>query len=314
MRGLARSGIFGDPGGIDDLRASLALALEQQATREAHVAYVNLTGALALVDPAAALDVADEGMAFASIRGLGPTARAVRQWALLRLGRWDELLEVGHEIVGIAEPLGDRWTVEVTTYAMALALTRRGLPQEALDLAGTPSSDPRREGFFVARIVGHRLLGELVEAEGFLDQAAQVIVSEGRIPAYNLDFCDLARETSALGRPDVLERLLAVPTADQVPTLDTRTTWLAIAAATAGRHDEALGLFGDAVERWRGCSDPYERAHSLLGQGRCLIALERPDEAAGALGEARDIFAQLRAVPALAETQALLGESEAAAV
>ena len=314
MRGLARSGTFGDPRGFDDLRASLALALEQQATREAHVAYVNLSGTLALVDPAAALDVADEGMAFASARGLAPIVRAVRQGALLRLGRWDELLEIGHEIVSIAEPLGDRWSVAVTTAPMALALTRRGAHQEALELAGTPSSDPRMESFFVARIAGHRLRGELAEAESFLDQAAQVFVTEGRIPAWNFDFCDLARETGALGRPDVLERLLAVPTADQGAALVTRTTWLAIAAATAGRHDEALGLFRDAVERWRACSDPYERAHSLLGQSRCLIALERAGEAVGALGEARDLFAQLRAVPSLEETQALLGESEAAAV
>ena len=314
MRGLARSGTFGDPRGIDDLRASLALALEQQATREAHVAYVNLSGSLGLVDPAAALDVADEGMAFASARGLAPIVRAVRQGALLRLGRWDELLEIGHEIVSIAEPLGDRWTVAVTTAPMALALTRRGAHQEALELAGTPSSDPRMESFFVARIAGHRLRGELAEAESFLDQAAQVLVTEGRIPAWNFDFCDLARETGALGRHDVLERLLAVPTADQGAALDTRTTWLAIAAATAGRHDEALGLFRDAVTRWRACSDPYERAHSLLGQSRCLIALERADEAVGALGEARGLFAQLRAGPSLEETQALLGESEAAAV
>ena len=69
MRGLART-LFGDPDGITDVRASLALALEHQATREAHIAYVNLTACLAVADPAAALEVADEGIAFASARGL----------------------------------------------------------------------------------------------------------------------------------------------------------------------------------------------------------------------------------------------------
>ncbi len=180
MRGLARAGFFGDPRGIDDLRASLALAHEQHGTREANVAYVNLTGALALTDPAAALEVADEGMAFATARGLSPVVRAVRQMALLRLGRWDELLEVGREIIGIAEPLGDRWVVDTAAATMALVLTRRGAIEEALELAGTPSSDPRMENFGVVRIVAHRIRGELAEAEKQLEDSVQMWVTEGK--------------------------------------------------------------------------------------------------------------------------------------
>ena len=314
MRGLARAGFYGDPRGIDDLRASLALAHEQHGTREANVAYVNLTGALALTDPAAALEVADEGMAFATARGLSPVVRAVRQMALLRLGRWDELLDMGAEIIGIAEPLGDRWIVDTTAATMALVLTRRGAIEEALELAGTPASDPRFESFGVVRIVAHRVGGEIAEAEKRFEDFVQLWVAEGSIPGWNFDLCDFARETSALRRPDQLESLLALPAGDQGPAVDLRTTWLAIAAQAAGHHHEALGLFRDAVERWRACSDPYEQAHSLLGQSRCLIALERPAEAVEPLSEARELFAQLGAVPALGETQALLGESEAAAV
>ena len=314
MRGLARACSFGDPRGIDDLRASLALALEQQGTREANVAYVNLTGALALTEPGAALEVADEGMAFAAARGLSPVVRAVRQTALLRLGRWDELLEVEGELIGFAEPIGDRWIVDTAAAAMALVLTRRGAIEVALELAGTPSSDPRLENFGVVRVVAHRIGGELAEAEKQLEDSVQMWVTEGSVPAWNFDFCDFARETTALRRPDLLETLLALPAGDQGPAVDLRTTWLAIAAEAAGRHDEALGLFRDAEERWRACSDPYERAHSLLGQARCLIALERPTDAVLPLGEAHDLFAQLEAAPAVAETTALLGESEAAAV
>lgn len=47
----------------------------------------------------------------------------------------------------------------------------------------------------------------------------------------------------------------------------------------------------------------------LLGQARCLIALERPNDAMRPLGDAHDLFAQLGAGPAVAETRALLGES-----
>ena len=211
MRGLARAGFFGDPRGIDDLRASLALAHEQHGTREANVVYVNLTGVLALTDPVAALEMADEGIAFATSRGLSPVVRAVRQMALLRLGRWDELLEVGRAIIGIAEPLGDRWIVERTAATMALVLTRRGAIEEALELAGTPSSDPRMESFGVVRIVAHRIRGEIADAEKLLDETVQMWVTEGSVPGWNFDLCDFARETSALRRPDLLESLLALP-------------------------------------------------------------------------------------------------------
>jgi hypothetical protein len=56
-----------------------------------------------------------------------------------------------------------------------------------------------------------------------------------------------------------------------------------------------------------------ERAYALLGRGRCLAALGDP-EAGAPLREARKLFASMGYKPALAETEALLGESEAAAV
>ena len=116
MRGLGRAAGFTDPAGIGDLRAALALSLEQQNTREAYTVYSNLAGSLAIVQPAAALEAADEGIAYAKARGLAPGVQAMRQWALLRIGRWDELLEAGQEVLSIAEALGDRW---VTTHVAA---------------------------------------------------------------------------------------------------------------------------------------------------------------------------------------------------
>jgi hypothetical protein len=47
---------------------------------------------------------------------------------------------------------------------------------------------------------------------------------------------------------------------------------------------------------------PWERAHALLGHGRCLLGLGRPAEAREALRAAREIFASLGATPALTET------------
>jgi hypothetical protein len=56
-----------------------------------------------------------------------------------------------------------------------------------------------------------------------------------------------------------------------------------------------------------------ERAYALLGQGRCLITLDKP-VAEESLLRARELFSSMGYRPALAETEALLGETEAAAV
>ena len=55
-----------------------------------------------------------------------------------------------------------------------------------------------------------------------------------------------------------------------------------------------------------------ERAYALLGQGRCLAALGKP-EAEEPLLAARELFASMGFTPALAETDALQARAEAAA-
>ena len=54
-----------------------------------------------------------------------------------------------------------------------------------------------------------------------------------------------------------------------------------------------------------------EQAFALLGHGRCLVSLGRPTEAVQPLSIARVIFQELQAVPALAETDALLQQATA---
>jgi hypothetical protein len=84
------------------------------------------------------------------------------------------------------------------------------------------------------------------------------------------------------------------------------TTVEALLAEADGRSMAAAAGFGTAAARWRGFEMPYEEAQALLGQGRCLVALGRAPEAATALNAAREIFARLRAKPALTETDELM--------
>jgi hypothetical protein len=81
----------------------------------------------------------------------------------------------------------------------------------------------------------------------------------------------------------------------------------ALLAEHAGDRETAAAGFADAAARWHGFGMPYEEAQALLGQGRCLVALERAPEAAPSLGQAREIFERLGAAPALGETDDLLG-------
>ena len=73
----------------------------------------------------------------------------------------------------------------------------------------------------------------------------------------------------------------------------------------------AADAYADAAERWERFGVIPEQAFALLGQGRCLVELSHPTEASPVLRHAREIFERLQAVPALAETDALLQQATA---
>jgi hypothetical protein len=78
-----------------------------------------------------------------------------------------------------------------------------------------------------------------------------------------------------------------------------------------GELQAAAEAYADAADRWERFGVVPEQAFALLGQGRCLVGLSRPTEAAAVLQHAREIFGGLQAAPALAETDALLHQATA---
>ena len=97
-RGMARCDL-GDFGGMDDLRAGLALGLELGSGYDTAVLYNNLAEPVWLVEgPEAALAVCEDGVDFAERRGLTEAAmwlRASTLGPLLDLGRWEEVGDPG---------------------------------------------------------------------------------------------------------------------------------------------------------------------------------------------------------------------------
>jgi hypothetical protein len=77
--------------------------------------------------------------------------------------------------------------------------------------------------------------------------------------------------------------------------------------------DGAADCHAEAATRWQQFGNVPERAHALLGHGRCLRALGRLG-AEQPLREARDLFAAMGYKPPLAETDALLEQAVAAAL
>jgi hypothetical protein len=73
-----------------------------------------------------------------------------------------------------------------------------------------------------------------------------------------------------------------------------------------GKHEAAASGFADAASRWHNFGVPCEEAQALLGQGRCLVALGRAEEAREPLSRASQVFERLGAKPALAEVEGLL--------
>jgi hypothetical protein len=129
----------------------------------------------------------------------------------------------------------------------------------------------------------------------------------GAVPGLSSELPSLLRVALALDEAPLAQRIAAQ--AELVLPLDEHAIASARAqlAEAAGRHAEAARLYDEAAERWGGFGSVPERAYTLFGQGRCLVALGDP--AGGErLAEAQALFASMGYKPALAETEALLAQ------
>jgi hypothetical protein len=112
----------------------------------------------------------------------------------------------------------------------------------------------------------------------------------------------------ALGEVDLAERL--IPDHADARTKRHRVSLMtarAVVAEARGLTNDALMGFKLSVSQWRAHGFRLELGLTLIGAARCLLELDRRDEAADSLLEARDVLRPLHAAPALAEIADLLG-------
>jgi class 3 adenylate cyclase/tetratricopeptide (TPR) repeat protein len=315
-RGVPRCQL-GEAEGLEDVRRALQLALEQGLGRETAVIYGNLAGMIGLHEgPQAGFDLNQEAIAFCERRGIVEVAlqgRSAVPTLLAELGRTEQALAE-------AGPIADR----IQTGGDMSWLEPRGLQLHLLAETGMTEHAPDPEPLLAAaREIGLPDFIALAFAA-----ASRLLLAQGqREHAHallrELDQLGPAGAEPSSGLPSLLRTALALEDQPLAQRLSARiepiTPWHEYALASAraqlaeaaGDRAAAAHLYGAAAERWREFGNVPERAYALLGQGRCLAALGQPG-AEEPLREARELFASMGYKPALAETDALLGETAAA--
>jgi class 3 adenylate cyclase/tetratricopeptide (TPR) repeat protein len=306
-RGYARS-MLGDAEGLAEMERALALLLEQGAGREVGVLHNNLAFArYALQGPAWALASFERGTAFCQQRGLGEVAvmtDANCPGLLAELGRPVEALERVARSSAAAEATGTtRALIELRSVELATRVARG--EQTTAAQADWLVESARRSRAVEMVVLGLAAAAEVSDDSSALLAELEQTYGVRATPYYARLSPMMLRTALAHGDRDLAERL--AEGIEQRYPLDEHAlrTARALLAEHAGHHPDAAALFAEAAAGWHEFGNVPERAYALLGQGRCLYALGRP-EAAESLSQARDLFASMGYAPALAETEALL--------
>jgi class 3 adenylate cyclase/tetratricopeptide (TPR) repeat protein len=314
-RGYARVWL-GDADGLDDMERALGLLVEEGAGRDAATVQNNLAIArYPLQGSARALADFEDGIAFCEQRGLAEPAGVLEcncPALLAELGRTEEALERAGRLAAVAEASGDAYVlIELRSVELANRFARG---EREASPAGADWVVERARAIGTAEMIvvalgpaAAALAAEAPERASALLAQLEQVPGARKTPYYSRQLAAMLRTAFATGDPDLAKRL-AGGLEPRYP-LDDHALCAARAqlAEHAGDHADAADLYAEAAARWQEFGNVPERAHALLGQGRCLRALGRP-EAEEPLREARDLFAEMGYRPALAETEALLAQ------
>jgi hypothetical protein len=234
---------------------------------------------------------------------------------LVELGRPAEALERADRLLAGAEASGDLFTVSdvrAVAFAVKVARGERVASAEAEALVQVAR----------ASAVADLIADALAVAAGLLAAGA---------PARARDLLAELEQSAAVHTSIYYARRLpaSVRTALQIGdrTLATQLTQrlqpryplheYALSSVHAqlfehgGSYDNAASLYAEAADRWREFGNVPERAHALLGHGRCLATLGGLG-ANDALSKSRRLFASLGYQPDLKQVEYVLTQLAAA--
>jgi hypothetical protein len=314
FRGLARMDL-GDRGGIDDIDRALAAAKAHGLADD--LTLIQFNHAASIIDfqgARAALEATVQGLDVAQRRGDQTMALGFRAALIDRqyfAGDWDEALAGVEALETALRQAEDNWSLFTMQTCQAVVLAARGEPEEANKSLGWLLE--RGAASEAAWVPARALLAAII-VDSELGRSQTVCQLLRDLRQHNIsDYVYLcpALIRAALNAGD---RDLATDLARDIEPVSPmrehiQTTCQALLAEARGEHEAAVAGFADAAARWHEFGVPYEEAQALLGQGRCLVALDRAPEAAPVLEQAREIFERLKAKPALAESDALLARA-----
>jgi class 3 adenylate cyclase/tetratricopeptide (TPR) repeat protein len=313
-RGMARIH-RGDLMGIDDLERGIALAERGGLSRQhAQLLVIMAEDLWAIEGPGKALEVADAGVALAERRGVFSEAMAGRLTTLgplFDLGRWDELGRVAEEAVrrsgagggDYSEVLAGAWTTQVQLWRGDLAGAVSSAP--ALLARAREIKDPQ------ALVPAVTAAGLVAASDGRIDEAAALVEDLARttdvgIGWYREQFlADLVRICSVGGRVDLARDLIEQ---SQAVAPRHRVSLLAAGAAldeALEHHEEAARAYEQAHQDWSRFGHVLETGMALLGAGRCLARISRP-ESLEHMRRAKETFMGLGAELLVAQTNSHL--------
>jgi class 3 adenylate cyclase len=319
IRGVARA-YKGDPDGLAEMERALSLLIEQGAGNDAAILRNNLAIArYPLEGPAGSLADFEQGIAFCEQRGLTSEVQALEAdcpGLLVELGRAEEALERAGALAAAVESSGGTWAlVWVRALELGTHLARGeseaapGLTDWLVETARThATSDVTVE--VLAPAAAARLAGaEPDQARALLTEIEQTPGARN-VPYYSRQLGAMLRTALAADDPDLAKQL----TEGLEPLLPLREHALCAARAQltehAGAYAEAATLYAEAAARWQQFGNVPEHAYALLGEGRCLFALDDP-AAHEPLTQARELFTSMGYRPALAETETLFAQTAA---
>jgi tetratricopeptide (TPR) repeat protein len=230
-------------------------------------------------------------------------------------GDHEEAFALAAEIAPRLEASGDVWDLAAIRAAQVRLFALQGEAAPLVD--GLEWLEPAARGTGDPQVVAAGLGAAAVARAGLgQDESAAHLLAElesypgvRESQSYQVILPAIVRAALRIGEPALAERLVAgleplYPYAEYALVA-------ANAALTEARGDlqAAADAYADAADRWERFGVVPEEAFALLGQGRCLVALSRPTEAAAVLQQAREIFERLKAAPALVETDALLAQT-----
>jgi class 3 adenylate cyclase/tetratricopeptide (TPR) repeat protein len=317
-RGIARADLGDLDGGVDDIRAGLKISLAESDLQTVGVGYSNLASTLLAQSPQAALEVWEEGIDFGERRGMIGNRMWVLSestWALFDLGRWDKVVRRADMAIEWAQRVGPAYSTIIATPQKALVLLLRGRTAEAAPLIDDFVSRAREAGDpqvlvpALAAAATHALgRDQLLEAAEFAAEveAATRVGAASYRARYLPQFVAIA---IAAHRPELATALLESDYHSTGRTAHSVVAARGVLAEGTGDVDAALALHQDAAARWEEHGFVFGRAESLLGVGRCLVALDRPNEAALPLQTARALFQELGAEPSVLRADDLLARA-----